>query len=161
VGYTRRQFINAAMTEIGIADYDFDISPEQYQTAARRLDSMLLEWNARGLRLGMNTAASIDGTQLDIDVGLPDIANEAVIMNLAIKIAPSFGKQVMPDTKQGAKMALNTVMARFAEPIPMQLGQNTPLGAGNKPWRYGNPFVRPPVEYIDPNTDSTFGIETT
>jgi len=94
-------------------------------------------------------------------VGLPDIANEAVIMNLAIKIAPSFGKQVMPDTKQGAKMALNTVMARFAEPIPMQLGQNTPLGAGNKPWRYGNPFVRPPVEYIDPNTDSTFGIETT
>jgi len=160
VGWTRRQFINAAMTEIGIADYDFDIAPEQYQTAARRLDAMLLEWNGRGLRLGPNIAPSIDGAALDVDVGLPDIANEAVILGLAVRLAPSYGKTVSPDTKAQAKLALNTVMARFAQPIPQQFPATLPLGAGNKTWRYGNPFAAPPTDTIDANTDSTLGLET-
>jgi hypothetical protein len=154
VGWTRRQFINAAMTEIGLAEYDFDIQPEQYQTAQRRLDAMLLTWNGRGLRLGPNIAASIDGSQLDVDVGLPDIANEAVILNLAVALAPSFGKTVSPDTKTGARFALNTVFARFAKPIEQQLPSTLPLGAGNKYWIFGNPFAAQPDEPLTANTDS-------
>lgn len=154
MGYTRRQFIEAAFEELGLADYTFDMQPEQYQGAARRLDSMLLDWNGRGLRLGPNISASVAGAELNTDMGIPDIANEAIILNLAIKLAPSYGKQVMADTKQGAKTALNTVFARFAEPIPMRLGHNTPLGAGNKPWRLGNPFVVYDPEPLTANTDS-------
>lgn len=154
MGWTRRQYINAAMIEIGIAEYDFDIQPEQYQTAQRRLDAMILTWNGRGLRLGPNIAASIDGSQLDVDVGIPDIANEAVILNLAVALAPSFGKTVSPDTKTGARFALNTVFARFAKPIEQQFPGTLPLGSGNKYWIYGNPFTARPEEPLTANTDS-------
>ncbi len=155
MGWTRRQFINAAHTEIGLADYDFDISPEQYQTAARRLDSMLLEWNARGLRLGPNIAASVDGAQLDVDVGLPDAANEAVILGLACRIAPSYGKTVSPQTMIGAKNALTALYGVFAKPPEMQFPGTLPAGAGNKPWRFGNdPFIVPPSEQVTVGNDS-------
>lgn len=154
MGWTRRQFVDAAFEELGLAEYTFDMQPEQYQGAARRLDSMLLEWNARGLRLGPNISGSVAGADLNTDMGIPDIANEAVILNLAVRIAPSYGKQVMVDTKVGAKNALNTVMARFAKPIAMQFAPGTPSGAGNKPYIYGNPFLPRPRDQLDANDDS-------
>jgi hypothetical protein len=48
VGYTKRQFVTSAFEEIGLADYVFDLQPEQLEGALRRLDSMMAEWNAAG-----------------------------------------------------------------------------------------------------------------
>jgi len=154
MGYTRRQYIEAAFEELGLAEYTFDMQPEQYQGAARRLDSMLLDWNGRGLRLGPNISGSVAGAELNTDMGIPDIANEAIILNLAIKLAPSYGKTPSPDTKAGARSALNTVFGRFAQPIPQRYPRDVPLGAGNKPWRLGNPFVVYQNEPLTANTDS-------
>jgi hypothetical protein len=158
MGWTRRQFISGAFEELGLAAYVFDMTPEQFQSAARRLDSMLLEWNARGLRLGPNISGSVDGADLDTDMGLPDMANEAVITNLAIRLAPSYGKTPSPDTKATARGALNTVYARLAQPVEMQLPTGTPLGAGNKPWRFGNPFVVPPADPVAVGPDSNLTV---
>lgn len=159
MGYSRRQFIDAAFAELGLAEYTFDMQPEQYQDAARRLDSMLLDWNGRGLRLGPNIAASAAGADLDTDMGLPDIANEAVITGLALKIAPSFGKTPSPDTRAAARFGLNTLFARFASPVPMRYQGGLPLGAGNKPWRVGNPFVIPEAEPLTAGPDSVVTVE--
>jgi hypothetical protein len=52
MGYTKRQFISAAFEEIGLASYVFDLQPEQLQSALRRLDAMMADWNAKGIRLG-------------------------------------------------------------------------------------------------------------
>jgi hypothetical protein len=159
MGYSRRQFIEAAFEELGLAEYTFDMQPEQYQGAARRLDAMLMTWNGRGPRLGPNISSTAAGADLAQDMGLPDIANEAVILNLAVALAPSYGKTVSPDTKAGARFALNTVFARFAKPIPQRFPYDLPLGAGNKPWRFGNPFVLPEAEPLLANTDSTLEID--
>jgi hypothetical protein len=52
MGYSKRQFISAAFEEIGLASYVFDLQPEQLQSAMRRLDAMMADWNGKGIRLG-------------------------------------------------------------------------------------------------------------
>mgnify|MGYP003525752305 CR=1 FL=1 len=52
MGWTKRQFVTQAFEEIGLAAYVFDLTPEQLQSALRRLDSMMASWNAKGIRLG-------------------------------------------------------------------------------------------------------------
>ena len=131
MGYTKGELVHSALNEIGISDYDFDVAPEQTESALRRLDSMIQEWNARGLKLYYPYSTSAGGSSLDTDTELPGSAIEAVITNLAIRIAPSYGKIVSPDTKATARHALNTLYISSSEPREMQL-PSMPKGAGYK-----------------------------
>jgi len=66
-----------------------------------------------------------------------------------MKIAPSYGKHLMPETKATARETYNTLISRAAMPTEQQLPSTMPAGAGNKPWRvYDNPFLRPPVDSV-------------
>ncbi|MGA1189442.1 MAG: packaged DNA stabilization gp4 family protein [Pseudomonadales bacterium] len=148
MGWTKRQFIDAAFDEIGMATYTFDLSASQLQSALRRLDTMMAEWNAKGLRLNYPLPNNPGATNIDEDTFVPDSANEAIITNLAIRLAPGFGKQPMPDTKSTARMGYNTLLSRAAKPIEQQLPDTMPSGAGNKPWWYDNPFMQRPVDPV-------------
>jgi hypothetical protein len=153
VGYTKRQFVTAAFEEIGLADYVFDLQPEQLEAALRRLDAMMMEWNAQGIRLGYPVASSPQNADLDTPTETPDSAWEAVITNLAIRIAPGYGKTVSPDTKMIAKNAFNTLLQRATFPLEKQLPETMPIGQGNKPWRWDNPYVYPPADPVDAGPD--------
>jgi len=131
MSYTKRQLISSALSEIGIAEYTFDVLPEQKIEALHRLDSMLAEWNGRGIRLSYPVPVAQSGSSLDQDAGIPDMAWEAVITNLAIRIAPSYGKVVSAETKSTARHALNTVMAFDSTPREMII-TGIPMGAGHK-----------------------------
>jgi len=149
MGYSKRQFVAAAFEEIGLASYAFDLQPQQFESALRRLDAMMASWNALGIRLGYPLPSSPQFSDLDAESEVPDSANEAIITNLAVKIAPGYGKQVMPDTKATAKETYNTLLSRAAAPLEQQLPGTMPSGAGNKPWRvYDDPFLRPPVDPV-------------
>ena len=147
MGYSKRQFISAAFDEIGLASYAFDLQPEQFEAALKRLDAMMADWNGKGIRLGYPLPSSPQYSNLDAQSEVPDAAFETIITNLAIRIAPSYGKQVMPDTKITAKNAYNTLLSRATLPMQAQLGQ-LPSGAGNKPWRYDNPFLNRPIDPV-------------
>jgi hypothetical protein len=153
MGYTKRQFVTAAFEEIGLADYVFDLSPEQLESALRRLDAMLMEWNAKGIRLGYASTSSPQDSDLDTETNVPDSAWEAVITNLAVRIAPGYGKTVSPDTKMVAKQGYNTLLQRATFPLEQQLPETMPSGAGNKPWWYDNPFLQRPVDPVDAGSD--------
>ena len=154
MGWTKRQFIEHAFEEIGLASYVFDLNPEQLQSALRRLDTMLAAWNALGIRLGFPLPSSPQDSDIDEQTNVPDRSNEAIYTNLAVKIAPSYGKQVMPDTKATAKESYNTLLSIAAMPPEQQLPSTMPAGAGNKPWRvYDNPFIRQPVDPVDAGPD--------
>ena len=153
MGYTKRQFVTAAFEEIGLADYVFDLTPEQLESALRRLDAMLMEWNAKGIRLGYASASSPQDSDLDTETNVPDSAWEAVITNLAVRIAPGYGKTVSPDTKMVAKQGYNTLLQRATFPLEQQLPETMPSGAGNKPWWYDNPFLQRPVDPVDAGSD--------
>lgn len=152
MSYTKRQFINASLEEIGIASYDFDISPEQYESALRRLDSMMATWNAKGIRVGYSIPTSPENSDLDQETTVPDSANEAIITNLAIKLAPGYGKMVSNDTKATAKDALNTLAAIHAMPLELQLPGSMPSGAGNK--FIDIPYLTPPTNPLLAGNDS-------
>jgi len=153
MGYSKRQFVSAAFEEIGMAEYVFDLQPEQLQSALNRLDAMIAEWNAAGIRLGYAMPSSPQDSDLDTETNVPDSAWEAIITNLAIRIAPGYGKAVAPDTKVSAKGAYNILLQRAAYPLEQQLPDTMPLGQGNKPWRWDNPFVNRPADPIDAGPD--------
>lgn len=149
MGYSKRQFVTAAFEEIGLASYVFDLQPEQLQSALNRLDAMMADWNGKGIRLGYPLPGSPQYSDLDEPSEVPDSANEAIFTNLAIKLAPSYGKSVMPETKVTAKESYNTLLMRATTPLEMQLPGTMPAGAGNKPWRnYDNPFLQRPVDPV-------------
>ena len=154
MGYSKRQFVAAAFEEIGLASYVFDLQPEQLQSALRRLDAMMADWNGKGIRLGYPLPGSPQYSDLDEPSEVPDSANEAIITNLAIRIAPGYGKVVMPQTMVAARNAYQTLLSRATMPFEQQLPGTMPAGAGNKPWRvYDNPFLRPPVNPVDVGPD--------
>lgn len=149
MGWTKREFVTQAFDEIGLASYAFDLTPDQMQSALRRLDTMIAAWNALGIRLGYPLPSNPQDSDLDEQTNVPDSSNEAIYTNLAIKLAPSYGKQVMPDTKMTAKESYNTLLSRAAMPMEQQLPGTMPSGAGNKSWRnYDTPFLRRPVDPV-------------
>lgn len=144
---TKRQYVADAFTEAGLSGYIFDLQPEQLETALRRLDTMMATWNAKGIRLGWPMPGSPQGSDLDQVTNVPDAAYEAIILGLAIRIAPAFGKTVALETKANAKMAYDQLLAIASMPPERQLPGSMPSGAGNKPWRNNDsPFVRPPCD---------------
>lgn len=148
MGWTKRQFVTQAFEEVGLAAYVFDLTPEQLQSALNRLDSMMASWNAKGIRLGYPIASSPQNGGLDEETNVPDAANEAIYLNLSIRLAPGFGKVVSPETKSSAKMAYDTLLSRAAMPQEMKLPGTMPAGAGNKPWAIDNPFIEGPDSLI-------------
>ena len=149
---TKRQLIIDAFAEIGLADYVFDIPTEQLEFALRKLDALMAGWNGMGLRLAYPIPGSLVGGDLDAEAGIPDRAWQAVVTNLAVRVAPSMGKQLMPETKAAADKGLSMLLGKV---LPPQQSYGRALaGAGNKPWRWQlDPFLVPEPAPINVGPD--------
>lgn len=158
MAYTKRQFVEAALEEIGMSSYVFDMTSQELQSACRRLDAMMAEWLNKGIRLAYPLPASPGDTDLDEDTSVPDVANEAVITGLAIRLSASYGKQVMPQTAAVARRGYADLLSRFSTPVEQQLPGTMPSGAGNKPWRYDDPFLEQPTDPVTVGGDGPLEI---
>jgi len=154
MSYTKRQLVEGAFAEIGMAAFVFDVEPEDLQSSLRKLDAMMAMWNGRGIRLGYPVPLSPNSSSLDDDSNLPDWSVTAVIANLGIQIAPSYGKTVPAETRFSARDAYNVLLSRSAAPIEMQLPGTLPSGAGNKTWSINQPFMTDPVDPMLSGPDS-------
>ena len=128
--WTKRQLLEQAYAEIGKAAYDFDLQPEELQSGLRVLDTMMSAWAIRGIRIGWGGGDGLG--DVDLLSNVPEWAVEAIYLNLAIRIAPSFGRAVSPDTKAAAKAAYDTVLSRVVTPRDRQITGYA--GSGN-PWQ--------------------------
>ncbi len=142
---TRRQVCLLALTEIGVAQRDVDVSADEYATACRRLDMMVARWNAAGLHLGYPIPLAGE-VNLNADTALPAHALEAVVACLAVKLAPSYGKTVSRETKQTASEGFQTLMSFSTIPPDSVMRGGMPLG-GRQPTPFWPQFTREP----DPN----------
>lgn len=150
--YSKRQFVTAALEELGLAAHVFDAQPEDLESGMRRLDAMIGEWNARGIRLGYPIPANPQSGNLDDLTSVPDAANEAIITGLAVRLAPSYGKTLSRETKVRAKQGYDTLvlLSGVTYPIEKQYPETLPVGAGNKPQRFDrNPFFPKPSDPVD------------
>lgn len=132
MSWTKRELITQAYEEIGLGG-DYNIDAEQYQSGLRKLDLLMATWNNRGIRLGYPLHSSPSTSDIDSDSGIPDGALEAVYLNLAIRIAPTIGRQIGRETKVAARAAYQGVIAKSTQPKEMQI-TDLPAGAGHKPW---------------------------
>lgn len=153
MSWTKRQFVTQALEEIGLAAYVFDLQPEQMNSARIKLDAMVASWNARGIRINYPLPTKQDGSDLDDDTGVPDAANEAIYKNLAIQLAPSYGKQISPDTRISAKLALDTLIKSLVRTPQMKLPSSMPIGAGYK--SEDITFVQPTDDNVLASPDNT------
>lgn len=155
VSWTKRQFVTTAFSEIGLAEYNFDLQPEQLESGLRKLDAMMAQWQANGIKLGYAVSVDLD---LDEDSRVSDFANEAIYLNLALRLAGEFGKAVSMELKQNAKDAKDALLRSLVIVPKMRLPTNLPSGAGLK--YYGN-FIYPTkdnrVEGLTQDVDFTDG----
>lgn len=133
MSWTKRQIVEQALEELGLASYVFDMQPEQVESARRRLDSMMALWDSKDIRFGYPLASEANSGDLDQKTNIPDFAVEAVYLNLAIRLASSFGKTVPIELKAMAKDAFETIqLAMLSNPPRVQLDPYLPRGAGHK-----------------------------
>lgn len=158
MSYSKFQFIQAAFSEIGLADYIFDLQPSDLESALRRLDSMMADWNSRGLRLSYPIPGSPEYSDIQSVTQVPDSANEAIITNLAIKIAPSYGKSVSVDTRNGAYSSLIQLMAHAAQPIEQQFDACIPIGAGYKTTQSSPVIISPAEQQVQVGNDGNLDL---
>lgn len=148
MGWKKSDIVKEAFAELGMADYDFDIQPEESMTALRRMDAMMATWAGKGIILGYPLPGSPAGSNIDQESGLPDAAVETVVANLAVRIAPGFNKQINPATVATAKQGYLGFLTALAIPRELQFPNTLPLGQGNRPWLdIGRPY------FPTPNTD--------
>lgn len=154
MSWTKRQFVVAAFEELGLSDANFNLSDAQLNTALKRLDSMMAIWNSKGLRLSYPLSSSPDVSSLDTDSTVPDKANEAIYLNLAIKIASSFGKMVSQELKVNAREAYKSLLSSNAYPLSERQLNNVPKGAGYKVRQgYNAQFITPEDPYLEVGSD--------
>lgn len=153
---TKKFFVTQALAKIGYANYIFDLTPEQINAVLINLDNMIAEWNAATIRIGYPLPDDPLKSHIDDKTYVPSGFNNAVIYNLAVRIAPDFGKTIPPEILSVATKSYDALLIQAVFPNPMQYPGELPLGSGNKPWRRtGNPFVIPPVDTIDADNGNT------
>lgn len=156
MAWTKRDVIQQAYAEIGKAAYEFDLQPEDLQSALRQLDAMLAVWSGtQGIRIGY---AGGDGFgDLTPETEVPLWAVEAMYYNLALRLAPSFGKTPSPVTILNAKMALDAVRVRNVQPAPRRITGYA--GAGNSWW--GAVALPQEIEPVATGSDNTLTFGST
>lgn len=132
MGWTKKQIIEQAFEEIGLASYIFDLTPDQLESALRRLDLMVASWYTKNIRIGYPLPINPQDSNIDEQIDTPMEANEALVLNLAVRLAPSYGKSLSPDTKMNAKATYDLLLIDAAAPIEQQYVKTLPLGAGYK-----------------------------
>lgn len=151
--------MTSAFSSIGLASYVFDLQPGHLEDAMRTLDSMMAAWNAEGLRLSYPIPSSPESSDLDQETTVPDSANEAIIMNLGIRLAAQFGKTISPDLKTVAKQAKAILLSRSTQAIEKQYPETLPLGAGNKQYLNDRVFYPPPEDKVAVGDDDLLEYE--
>ena len=144
MSYTKKELIDEAFSEIGIAPYEYDVTSDEVQNALRRMDSMMAMWVRKGIQLRYPLPANPGASVISDPSNVPDWANEGVFLNLAVRIAPMFGRAPLRETKVNARMAYKSILSRFTPAMEMQYPRTFPKGQGNKSWRYSdyNRFFR-------------------
>lgn len=140
--WTKRQIIEQAFEEIGLASYVFDLTADQLESALRRLDLMVASWQARNIQIGYPLPASPENSNIDEEIQTSLNNNEALVLNLAVRLAPAYGKSLSPDTKATAKLLYDQLLIEAAMPYEQQFVRTLPLGAGFK--RTDQVFVNVP-----------------
>lgn len=140
---TKRQVVEMAFEEIGLAGYEFDATPQEQASALRRLDGLMAEWKGgQSLDLGYLFPASFGGSDLDEPSGLPDASINTVAIYLALRVMPAIGKSMTAETRLAMASGMQALRTYKAVIPTVPLPIATVRGAGaQKRWLRRLPFT--------------------
>jgi len=141
MSWTMRQIIVKAFGELGLASYVFNLTADELQDALSDLDTMMGTWTTRNIIFTPTVypqPATLGAGSLDDPTNAPDDALAPMFLNLALRLAPSFGKTPSPDTRADAKSTYTTMLGQFIA-MPQVSLNKTIKGAGAK--RPISPFI--------------------
>jgi len=131
--YSKQKLIKQALEYIGLNPNYVDIETAQYDSALIQLNAMMAGWKVLGVDIGYPVVQ--DNSDVITNDSLIDAGYyEVVCRNLAIRLAPNFGKICQPEMMKIAKEGFNGLMKAAALPTTMSLGDKIPCGQGNHPW---------------------------
>ncbi len=140
MSWTKKQIIEQAFAEIGIASFTFDTTADERENSLRILDTMMAEWTTKGIVFDPVYPATVNpgAGDIDDDTNAPNDAVAPMYYNLALRLAPGFGKtpsnQTMLDAKSGFSLLAQAI------PVPTIRMVGMIRGAGAK--TPINPFIR-------------------
>lgn len=161
MAWTKRLIIQEAYGELGYSHYAFQLKPDQYAKACRSLDLLVRSYtSSKGLTLDEYPIPdSPSGFDLDEEIGVDDYAM-MLVLNLAVRLAPTIGKVPSIETKQEAKRSLLDVMSAQATPRSRIHPCDMPMGSGNK-WGWTGYSHYYPGTYGDDDCETVAEEETT
>ena len=129
VGRPKRDIIELAFDDCGLAGYEFDRTPEEQSMALRKLNALMLEWpwNKLGYAQPAYGAGQVEGAS-----GLPDAAINAVAQYLALRIAPGIGNTLSAESRASMAHSRAVLFGEIATIPDMSLPGNTARGQGNR-----------------------------
>ena len=138
---TKRDLVDAMFNEVALNGWELDISPEEKDTALKRLDALMWELLGRGIDLGYNFPDGIGQGNLADELGCPDQSFNGLAILGAQKLCPTMGKKLSQESREALSSAMKAVRSAASGFIPsVSLPKGTPLGSGNKPWSTRYPF---------------------
>lgn len=140
-GPLKRDLIQQAYGICGQAAYEFELDPAEYAIANQLLDGIMYELrDYQGIDLGYNfPEVGAVGNPQD-ESGIPPAAKNAVVSGLALKLAPTIGKTLSPESTKALARSWNLLLANNFTVPQMQLGRHTIRGAGNRWGRWRGPY---------------------
>lgn len=138
----KRTLVGQAYTECALNGWEYDVTPEEQNTALTRLDMLMWELRGRGIELSYNFPAAMGGGDLADELGCPDQAFYGLSVLLALRLCPTMMKRMSVESNRALNDAMKALRAANSNPLPtVQLRPGTPLGSGNRPWATQYPFA--------------------
>lgn len=138
---TMQSIANGACEYVRVKKLGYNIVDEELDICINTLIDLMTAWDAAGRALGF--AKPTSGTS---DIRTPDWAGKAIKTNLAIDLAPKFGKQIHPALPKIAKDALQELDSFLIVYRDILLPETLPKGAGNHTLYYNrDQFFRDPT----------------
>ncbi len=100
---TKNELVIDAFEELRISGLTVTPNPKEVTSAIRRMDSMLLDWQNKGLCLSYVRSEGYSNIDPNQDSGINDTSAFAIVTNLAKTIAPKYGKAIHQQTLVDAK----------------------------------------------------------
>jgi len=144
----KSDLIRQSLAKLAITGYDYDIDPEEVDTALIELETMMTEWDGQGIRVSFTLAVSPEEALASQPAGSYDWARNAIVCNLAVRLAPNYGKQVPPELALNAAQSMSRILTATPVLPEVQYTARMPRGSGNTlRGRQLSRFYRPD-EYI-------------
>lgn len=144
-GPPKRQIIELAFGEIGIAGYEFSLTPEMINDALLRLNALMREWPYNLLKYEQPTygvGSADEGSGISFEY------LNAVSAALALRTAPVLGATLSTEAKANLAKAVSVLHAQIATIPTMPRAPHTPRGMGGRV--YSGPYIEETYKDVNP-----------